>query len=218
MDTIDEILKSASEFVNDRLYFATLHFKPESTEDIQFFNIDDQLIYNNFNLDFGPLDLACLFRYCTELNAMMKSSANATKKIVHYTSGNPQKRANAACLIGSFGIIYLQKTPKEAYNLLTAGPQPPFLPFRDLAPGKCFYTITMLDCFRGVHKAVANKLLDFETFNVHLYEQGARNRDLKLNWISPTTMLAFCGPNIKHKCCHYFPHCYNRINSALACR
>ena len=65
-----------------------------------------------FNSNFGLLDLACLFRYSTSLNAMLKSPANAAKKI------KLEKNIKGACIIGSFNVIS-QKIPKEAYKLLT---------------------------------------------------------------------------------------------------
>ena len=74
------------------------------------------------------------------------------KKIVHHTSFDQRKRSNAACLIASYAviiyfitkifidnlfkfvilykIIYLKKTPEEAYKPLISGSNPPYLPFR----------------------------------------------------------------------------------------
>ena len=109
----------------------------------------------------------------------MQSFSLGKKKIVHYTSFDARKRANAAFLIGAYSvswfvncenkfafrqtlmsilncgiverisrlqpafmysscytlvhllqIIYLKKTPEEAYRPLIAGSNPPFLPFR----------------------------------------------------------------------------------------
>ncbi|KAK2187515.1 hypothetical protein NP493_163g03012 [Ridgeia piscesae] len=114
----------------DRLYFATLRTKPRSTAHTHYFCVDDELVYENFYADFGPLNLAQLYRYCCKLNKKLKSYSLAKKKIVHYTSFDARKRANAAFLIGCYAIIYLRKTPEEAYRPLIAGSNPPFLPFR----------------------------------------------------------------------------------------
>ncbi len=58
----------------DQLYFATLKvsIRPKSTPDTHYFCIDDQLVYRNFYSDFGPLNLAMLYRYCHKLNRKLK--------------------------------------------------------------------------------------------------------------------------------------------------
>lgn len=60
--------------VTDRFYFAT--FKGDhtikSTTNSHFFTIDHELVYENFNSDFGPLNLAMLYRYCTKLHKKLQ--------------------------------------------------------------------------------------------------------------------------------------------------
>ena len=99
-----DLVGSASEFIKDRLYFASLRTKPRSTLNTHYFSIDDELIYENFYNDFGPLNLAMLYRYCCKLNKKLKSSSIGRKKIVHYTSFDQRKRSNAACLIASYAV------------------------------------------------------------------------------------------------------------------
>ena len=70
------------------------------------------------------------FRYCAKLNRKLKSYSLAKKKIVHYTTIDAHKRANAAYLIASYAVIYLEKTPEEAYSPLEGGLNPSFVPFR----------------------------------------------------------------------------------------
>ncbi|RXN07513.1 dual specificity phosphatase CDC14A-like protein [Labeo rohita] len=69
-DSTTEETSIASE---DRLYFATLRSKPKSTANTHFFCTDDEFIYENFYADFGPLNLAMLYRYCCKLNKKLKS-------------------------------------------------------------------------------------------------------------------------------------------------
>ena len=60
--------------VSDRLYFVTLRttVKPKSTANTHYFSVDDELVYENFYADFGPLNLAMLYRYCQKLNKKLK--------------------------------------------------------------------------------------------------------------------------------------------------
>lgn len=65
MDHHSDVLVCASEYIPDRLYFVTLKLavKPKSTANTHYFSIDDELVYENFYADFGPLNLSMLYRF-----------------------------------------------------------------------------------------------------------------------------------------------------------
>ncbi|XP_027748157.1 dual specificity protein phosphatase CDC14A isoform X2 [Empidonax traillii] len=200
-----EVLGGASEFVKDRLYFATLRNKPKSTVNTHYFCTDEELVYENFYGDFGPLNLAMLYRYCCKLNKKLKYFSLSRKKIVYYTSFDQRKRANAAFLIGAYAVIYLKKTPEEAYRTLLSGSNPPYLPFRDASFGNCTYNLTILDCLQGVNKALQHGFFDFKTFDVDEYEHYERVENGDFNWIIPGKFLAFSGPHPKSKLENGYP-------------
>nr|XP_005304333.1 dual specificity protein phosphatase CDC14B isoform X5 [Chrysemys picta bellii] len=59
--------------ITGRLYFAILCQKPKSGgPNTHYFCIDDELVYENFYADFGPLNLAMVYRYCCKLNKKLK--------------------------------------------------------------------------------------------------------------------------------------------------
>nr|XP_033771880.1 dual specificity protein phosphatase CDC14A isoform X2 [Geotrypetes seraphini] len=198
-------LIGASEFIKDRLYFATLRNKPKSTVNTHYFCIDEELIYENFYADFGPLNLAMLYRFCCKLNKKLKSFSLSRKKIVYYTSFDQRKRANAAFLIGAYAVIYLKKTPEESYRALLSGSNPPYLPFRDASFGNCTYNLTVLDCLQGIRKALQHGFFSFETFDVDEYEHYERVENGDFNWIVPGKFLAFSGPHPKSKVENGYP-------------
>ncbi|XP_052775342.1 dual specificity protein phosphatase CDC14A-like isoform X2 [Mya arenaria] len=200
-----DIIGSASEFIKDRLYFATLRSRPRSSAHTHYFCVDEELVYENFYADFGPLNLSMLYRYCCKLNKKLKSFSLAKKRIVHYTSFDARKRANAAFLIASYAIIYLKKTPEEAYRPLVAGSNPPFLPFRDASFGACTYNLTLLDCLHGLNKGLANGFFNFDSFDVDEYEHYERVENGDLNWIIPDKFLAFSGPHPRSKIENGYP-------------
>ncbi|XP_051480637.1 dual specificity protein phosphatase CDC14A isoform X2 [Apus apus] len=200
-----EMLVGASEFVKDRLYFATLRNKPKSTVNTHYFCTDEELVYENFYGDFGPLNLAMLYRYCCKLNKKLKYFSLSRKKIVYYTSFDQRKRANAAFLIGAYAVIYLKKTPEEAYRTLLSGSNPQYLPFRDASFGNCTYNLTILDCLQGVNKALQHGFFDFKTFDVDEYEHYERVENGDFNWIIPGKFLAFSGPHPKSKLENGYP-------------
>ncbi|XP_059170917.1 dual specificity protein phosphatase CDC14A-like isoform X1 [Physella acuta] len=201
----NEIIGCASEFIKDRLYFASLRTKPKSTAHTHYFCVDEELVYENFYADFGPVNLGLLYRYCCKVNKKLKSFSLAKKRIVHHTSFDARKRANAAFMISAYAIIYLKKTPEEAYRPLVAGSNPPFLPFRDASFGPCSYNLTLLDCLHGLNKALDNGFFNFETFDVDEYEHYEKVENGDLNWILPNKFLAFCGPHPKSKIENGYP-------------
>ncbi|XP_061834292.2 dual specificity protein phosphatase CDC14AB isoform X1 [Nerophis lumbriciformis] len=195
----------AAEFIKERLYFATLRSKPKSTANTHYFCTDDEFVYENFYADFGPLNLAMLYRYCCKLNKKLKSFTLTRKRIVHYTSFDQRKRSNAAVLIGGYAVIYLKKTPEEAYRALVSGSNASYLPFRDASFGNCTFNLTVLDCLQGIRKALQHGFFDFETFDVDEYEHYERVENGDLNWIVPSKLLAFSGPHPKSKVENGYP-------------
>ncbi|XP_044741575.1 dual specificity protein phosphatase CDC14C-like [Chrysoperla carnea] len=200
MDSKDNLV-CASEIIPDRLYFVTLatNEKPKATGKSHYFNVDKEFVYESFYADFGPLNLAMLFNYCQKVNKKLRSVNLMNKKIVHYTTVNPQKRVNAAYLIASYAIIYLNKTAEEIFKILTAGDNPPFILFRDVSFGMCLYQISLLDCLNAVYKAKMFGFFDFNNFDVIEYEHYERVENGDLNWIVPNKFIAFCGPHAKSK-------------------
>lgn len=90
----------------DRLYFVTLKTKqqPKSTSCTHYFSVDEQFQYESFFSDFGPLNISMLFHYCNKLNKKLNSTALTAKRIVHTSTDDKKKRANAAYLIGSYAV------------------------------------------------------------------------------------------------------------------
>ncbi|KAF1648150.1 Dual specificity protein phosphatase CDC14A, partial [Eudyptes chrysocome] len=102
-------------------------------------------------------------------------------------------------------VIYLKKTPEEAYRTLLSGSNPPYLPFRDASFGNCTYNLTILDCLQGINKALQHGFFDFKTFDVDEYEHYERVENGDFNWIVPGKFLAFSGPHPKSKLENGYP-------------
>lgn len=207
MDELNQIFIHKAEYIKDRLYLATIaeSTKPKITSTVHYFSIDEELVYESFYADFGPLNLAMIYRYCCKLNKKLKSHCLSKKVIVHYTTNDTKKRANAAFLIGSYAIIYLNKSAEEAYRPLICGNSPAFVPFRDASVGPSTYNLTLLDCLHAVHKALSCGFLNFDHFDVKEYEYYEKVENGDLNWIVPNKFIAFCGPHPKSKIENGYP-------------
>ncbi|KAJ8262847.1 hypothetical protein COCON_G00153040 [Conger conger] len=190
--------------ITDQLYFAVLQHKVKSTPERHYFCIDEELSYENFYADFGPLNLAMFYRFCCKLTKKLKSYTLAKKKIIFYTCGDQKKQANAAYLIGSYAVMHLQKSPEEAYSLLVSR-NSTYLPFRDASFGTCMYNLNILDCLRAISKALQFGWLDFSKFDVEEYEHYERAENGDFNWIIPGKFLAFSGPHPKSKIENGYP-------------
>ncbi|XP_074099162.1 cell division cycle protein 14 isoform X2 [Cotesia typhae] len=201
MESLDAILMCATELIKDRFYFVTLQadVKPKNTIDKHYFSIDDELIYENFYFDFGPLNLAMLYRYCLKVEKKLKTSGFFKKKILHYTTASePEKRVNAAFLAGSYAILYLKKTAREVYESLVSSPNsPPYIMFRDASFGAPCYQISLKDCLSAIYECYRLGFFNFDDFNVKEYEYYERVEYGDLNWIVPEKFIAFCGPHAK---------------------
>ena len=111
-------LRQRMEFIPDRLYYVSLSCLPpvSARANKYFFSIDQELIYWNFYLDFGPLNLGNVHKFLGILNNRL-SDPHLKDKIIYFYSGvHPHKKANAAFLICTWAMLYLNLTPEESFR------------------------------------------------------------------------------------------------------
>jgi len=186
----------AYDFLQDRVFYVSLPSSPPPhvCHAAHFFSVDSQLVYWNFFLDFGPLNLGQLYRFCEALNRKLADDRLRDKRIYFYSSTNPNHRSNAAVLICAWAVIYLQKTAAEAYAPFR-GIRPIFKTFHDATPVACTYKLTVYDCVCAVEKALIHRFFNFDTFDVDEYEHFEQVENGDLNWLVEGRFLAFAGPH-----------------------
>ena len=79
----DMELAKAVEFIRDRLYYVTLRTAPRDRPGAHFFCIDDELVYWNFFLDFGPLNLGQTYRFCQMLSRKLHAKVRSPEPPQH---------------------------------------------------------------------------------------------------------------------------------------
>ena len=201
IDSVD-----VAELIKDRLYFATVTARPtHHYPGYHLFSTDDELVYCSYNFDFGPLNLAMLYRFCNMLNKKLKTPSLASKRIVYFTDVEVCKRTNAAFLIGSFSVLYLGRTADEAYVTIAIGSHTVFKPFRDASAGPSTFNLTLLDTLHAVEKASQLGFLDFRSFSVEEYEHYEKVENGDINWIVPRKFLAFSSPHAHSKVVNGYP-------------
>eukprot|EP00514_Thraustochytrium_sp_LLF1b_P008115 CAMPEP_0184529304 /NCGR_PEP_ID=MMETSP0198_2-20121128/12297_1 /TAXON_ID=1112570 /ORGANISM="Thraustochytrium sp., Strain LLF1b" /LENGTH=400 /DNA_ID=CAMNT_0026921295 /DNA_START=87 /DNA_END=1289 /DNA_ORIENTATION=+ len=168
--------------------------KPHKQKRAAFFSVDDELIYWPFfeGYDFGPLHIGQLYRFCEIMRSLLDDPKLQNKVLYFYSSTHPTKKANAAFLIASFMMMEFQRTAEEAYQPFM-DMFPPLTPFHDATPMRCTYNLTVLDCLRGLHRAVQLNHINFDTFDIDEFEHMERVENGDATLITPK-FIAFAGP------------------------
>lgn len=121
----------------DRFYFVALSNPPPQNANKHFFSIDNEMVYWNFYLDFGPLNLAHVYRYCMLVNSKLNDPKLSGKVIYHYSHTHAHKRTNAAFLICAWALLCQERSPEDAFK--------PFknyvAPFPPWVNRYCFYFV-----------------------------------------------------------------------------
>jgi len=113
---------------------------------------------------------------------------------VVWAGSNAAQRTNSACCMALYSMLYLGKTPEEAWQPFRAM-RPAFLPFHDATPCVCHYKLTIPHVLSAVAKARECGFFDFDTFDVEEYEQFEQVENGDLSWIVQGRFCAFAGPH-----------------------
>lgn len=216
-------LEDAVEFLPNRLWYVPLKKSPPRLSGAHFFSIDEELVYWNFYLDFGPLNLGHTFIFADMLNKKLANAAKTNDKIFFYSSAQGQQRANAVCILGCWAILFQGMSAQKAFE---AFERMRFPPFHDATPSVCTFNLTVLDCLKGLEKALQVGYISPKTFDLHEYQHFERVENGDLTWVSPK-FIAFAGPHNNYSRTpqghvmltpeHYIPY-YKKKNVTLVVR
>lgn len=181
------------EVIPNRLIFTAISELPRSLPpNSHWFCIDDKLLYWNFFLDFGPLNLGQLYRFCGALNDKLQAQALKHKTIYFFCSSHPHQRTNAAFLISAWQVLYLGRSPDQAFQSVERFD---LEPFHDATPGVCTFRLGVHDCLCGLYKARHYGFFNFDRFDLAEYEYYEAVENGDLNWIVEGKIFAFAGPH-----------------------
>ncbi|KAA6361291.1 MAG: putative dual specificity protein phosphatase CDC14A [Streblomastix strix] len=113
---ISEIPQNSVEIVKNKLYFLNINKQPLLSERDQFFTTDSTLRYKSFGLDFGPLNIGYVYRFCTMIDNLIQEHQNDNERFFYFSSFDQEKRANAIFLIVSYMTLFQNKTSQEAFE------------------------------------------------------------------------------------------------------
>ncbi|KAF8735653.1 hypothetical protein AX14_001709 [Amanita brunnescens Koide BX004] len=163
---------------------------PDDNAHYYYFTIDDQLPYLSFFQDWGPLNLAMVYKACILIHELLEDQELASHRLVLYSSDDPRKKANAALLMALYIMIVQRRAPWEAFHPIA---EMEFMPFRDAGRGPPDFHLNIQDCLWGIWKAMQNGLCDMNEFSVDDYEYYEKVENGDWNWITPN-FIAFASP------------------------
>ncbi|KAI3385544.1 hypothetical protein SNEBB_008525 [Seison nebaliae] len=160
----------------------------ENDQNILYFDAQFYIEYVAFNADFGPPNLAKLYRYCQKMDTLLRHH----KQVVHQcTEKSENELVNNAFLIGCYAVL-CGADPKHVYKKLNGRHE--FLKYRDASAGRSLFQLSVEHCISAVAKAKANGIFLFDTFDYGEYVHWERVENGDLNWIIPGKLLAFSSP------------------------
>lgn len=163
---------------------------PDDDVTYYYFTIDDQLLYLSFFQDWGPLNLAMVYKACILIHELLEDKDLASHRIVLYSSDDPRRKANAALLMALYVMIVHRRTPWDAFHPIA---EIEFMPFRDAGRGPSDFNLNIQDCLWGMWKAMQHGLCDMNEFSVEEYEFYEKVENGDWNWITPH-FIAFASP------------------------
>lgn len=133
------------------LYFSTARQQPSDSSSTKIINVDNKYMYEGYNSDFGPLTLNHVHNFVKEVDALLAKHT----KVVHHCSPGHKTEANGAFLIGSFLIISKGWPISKIEDALGAAYLHSLKPFRDAGVGPDDFPLTVIDCLKGIERALA---------------------------------------------------------------
>eukprot|EP01066_Platyproteum_vivax_P001622 Platyproteum_vivax@DN12068_c0_g1_i1.p1 len=190
---IEKDLQGAVTIDVGSLYWVSLcnAFLLRESEHTHYFSTDDVFAYSNFNTDFGPLNLGCVHQYCRMV--CEKLLQYPQKRVIHWCTTTNEKRNNAAFLMCAYQIVCLRRSAKDAYAPFRKI-IPPLVPYRDAGYGKPDFDCLLIQCLKGLERAIELGWYVHETFDFSAYTKYSRMDFGDLSWLVPGKLLAFPGP------------------------
>ncbi|OQR91519.1 dual specificity protein phosphatase, partial [Thraustotheca clavata] len=186
-------LTQTIEFLPGQLYYTPLSAPPKPKDNTMFFSIDTQLVYWNYCLDFGPLNIGHVFRFNEIIAEHLNTAAKTNSKVVFYSGTNGQRRANAVCILCCWGMLYQKLDAKTAY---TPFERHSFPPFHDATDFECTYDLSIKNVLDGLERGIKSNYIDANTFDVDEYQHYEKVENGDLSWVS-RKFIAFAGPHNK---------------------
>jgi len=191
--------ESMYHLVGSKLYF-TVHEGQEVTAKmirglpaLFFFSSTIPESYASFCDDFGPLDISMVVRFCEEIKSKMDHPLLAHRRIVFYTLAVPEFVTNSAFLLCCYLMIFEGLSPAGAWARFERVAGLPVLHYRDATFEMPTFHLSILDCLKGLRRAMDLAWFDAARFDVEKYDAFYESPSHDLNVMNPN-FIAFACP------------------------
>ena len=149
--------------------------------------------YTPFCDDFGPMNLATIFRFCDAVDS--ETGKNQERMLALAVSKDIQERTNAVFLAGAYMIMRLD-SDLESVKTAFAPLHGRVVPYRDVSPGKPNFDLHVQDCWGGLARAKGLGWVSFhaEGFDLEEYIHFDSPLEADLHEIIPGKLVAMRGP------------------------
>ncbi|KAL4446513.1 hypothetical protein ABPG74_001254 [Tetrahymena malaccensis] len=177
--------------IEDRLYWICGSQPPKSCQNSLYFCVDEELVYEPLNNDFGPFCIENTLQFIQSVQDLLNNPEYSSAKLYHYTTSEvPEKKVNSAFLIGAYQILCLNRSAEEVHLKFK---NTEFITFRDSSDIKNDYKCTLLDCLKGLEYAHKLRWVEIQSFNIKQY-QTLKKFDITV--VIPNKLIAFQNPEL----------------------
>ncbi|KAL4472059.1 hypothetical protein ABPG72_007108 [Tetrahymena utriculariae] len=177
--------------IEERLYWICGSQPPKSCQDSLYFCVDEELVYEPLNNDFGPFCIENTLQFIQSVQDLLSNPEYSSAKLYHYTtSEDAEKKVNSAFLIGAYQILCLNHSAEEVHLKFK---NTEFITFRDSSEIKNDYKCTLLDCLKGLEYAHKLRWVEIQNFNIKAY-QALKKFDITV--VIPNKLIAFQNPEL----------------------
>lgn len=75
-----------AEIIPKKLFFCAFQNRPKSDRSTDYYYVDDEVHYDSFYSDFGPLNLSVLYRFCRNLTERLEVYLTVIKSFIRILS------------------------------------------------------------------------------------------------------------------------------------
>lgn len=125
-----------------------------------------------------------MHRYCIELYRILKDKKYQGIRIFHHCSPTFNKKANACFLMSAFLIVCFKLTAEQAWQPF-AKMHGKMSPFVDAGEVPSDFECTVLDCLKGLERAIQLGWYEFRKFDYKQYENYHKLDVGDMNWVIP---------------------------------
>eukprot|EP00286_Rhodomonas_abbreviata_P024282 CAMPEP_0181311552 /NCGR_PEP_ID=MMETSP1101-20121128/13202_1 /TAXON_ID=46948 /ORGANISM="Rhodomonas abbreviata, Strain Caron Lab Isolate" /LENGTH=420 /DNA_ID=CAMNT_0023418299 /DNA_START=187 /DNA_END=1449 /DNA_ORIENTATION=+ len=193
--TIQTIIPDRLSFVIHKRDFRSFQTNVQrmKMKNFHFFTTAFHEAYIPFCLDFGPVNLGVVMKFCDFMKTKLSKPLLSNRHLVYCFSADWRLASNACFLLAAYLCIEMKSTPEEALRPFGGMVKRCTRPFRDATFEPSDFLLTLEDCIRGLTKALQQQWLDPTTFDLHDYAKWDSPRNGDLHQICPK-LIAFRGP------------------------